>query len=148
MAALGNDWKPAVAVLTYEQRVESFRIYRAPLPAAHAHLAVRPEHYARKLFERLRESTVLVSRLVEQAATIERIRRRAKRRRNFRAGLIQAGSGSCVIRRGGLLGSASGEGDRRAHHDHLSHAVNLGPAVDRFKRRRSWHRPNVAMAGP
>jgi hypothetical protein len=40
------------------------------------------------LFKRLRQGTVLVSRLIEQAATIERIRRRTERRRNLRAGLI------------------------------------------------------------
>jgi hypothetical protein len=40
------------------------------------------------LFKRLRQGTVLISWLVEQASTIERIRRRAKRRRNFRAGLV------------------------------------------------------------
>jgi hypothetical protein len=46
------------------------------------------------LFKRSRQGTVLTSRLIEQAATIERICRRAKKRRNLRAGLIQAGSGS------------------------------------------------------
>ena len=61
---------------------------RALLLTAHAHLAVRPKRNARKLFKRLRQGTVLISWLIEQAATIERIRRRAKRRCNLRAGLI------------------------------------------------------------
>jgi hypothetical protein len=107
---------------------------RAPLLTAHADLAIRPKRNARKLFKRSRQGTVFICRLVEQAATIEGIGCRAKRRRNLRAGLIQAGSGSGVIRCR-LLSGASGKGGRRVHHDHLSHAVNLGPAVDHFKQR-------------
>jgi hypothetical protein len=40
------------------------------------------------LFERLPQGAVLIAWLVEQALTVERIRRRAKRRRNLRARLI------------------------------------------------------------
>jgi hypothetical protein len=67
---------------------------RAPLLIAHAHVPVRPKRNAGKLGKRSRQGTVLASRLIEQAEMIERICRRAKRRRNLRPGLIQAGSGS------------------------------------------------------
>jgi hypothetical protein len=55
---------------------------------AHAHLAVRPERNARKLSERLRQVAVFVAWLIEQMATVERVSRRAERRRNLLAGLI------------------------------------------------------------
>ena len=61
---------------------------RAPLLIAHAQLTVRPKRNARKLLKRLRQGTILVSRLIKQAATSERICRRTKRRRNLRAGLV------------------------------------------------------------
>jgi hypothetical protein len=67
---------------------------RAPLLIAHAHLPVRPKRNAGKLIKRSRQGTALGPRLIEQAATMERLCRRAKRRRNLRADLIQAGSGS------------------------------------------------------
>ena len=67
---------------------------RTPLLTAHAYLPVRPKRNAGKLFKRSRQGTVLVFRQIEQAAMIERVCRRAKRRRNLRAGLIQADSGS------------------------------------------------------
>jgi hypothetical protein len=66
----------------------------APLLIAHLHLPVRPKRNAGKLIKRSRQGTVLAPRLIEQPATIERVCRRAKRRRNLLAGLIQAGSGS------------------------------------------------------
>jgi hypothetical protein len=104
-----------------------------PLLIAHVHLAIRPDRNPRKLPKRLGQGAVLVPWLIEQAAMIERVRRRAKRRRNLRARPIQASGGSCVIRCR-VLSSASGETGRRAHQDHSSHAVNLRLAVDHFKR--------------
>jgi hypothetical protein len=97
------------------------------------YLAVRLERNAGKLHKRLGQGAVLVPWLIKQAAMIKRVRRRAKRRRNLNARLIEATGDSSVIRRR-LLCSASGEGGRRAHRDHSSHNVNLGLAVDRFKR--------------
>jgi hypothetical protein len=91
----------------------------------YAYLAVWSKADAGKLFKRLRQGSVLISWLIEQALTIERIRRRTKRRRNLRAGVIQAGRGSCVIRRR-LHSGASGKGGCRAHDGHSYHAVNLG----------------------
>jgi hypothetical protein len=104
-----------------------------PLLIAHVYLAIRPDRNPRKLPKRLGQGAVLVPWLIEQAAMIERVRRRAKRRRNLRARPIQASGGSCVIRCR-VLSSASGETGRRAHQDHSSHAVNLRLAVDHFKR--------------
>ena len=51
------------------------------------HLAVRPERDARKLRKRFGQGTVLSAWLIKQAAIIERVRRRAKRRRNLGARL-------------------------------------------------------------
>jgi hypothetical protein len=51
------------------------------LLTAHAQLAMRPERNPRELSKRLREAAVLVSWLIEQAATVERVRRRPERRR-------------------------------------------------------------------
>jgi hypothetical protein len=49
------------------------------------------------LSKRLRQAAVLVSWLIEQAATIERVRRRAERRCNLGARLIEFGSDPSVI---------------------------------------------------
>lgn len=105
-----------------------------PLLTAHVHLAVRPERDARKLRKRFGQGTVLSAWLIEQAAIIERVRRRAKRRRNLGARLIEADGRSSVIRRW-LLCRARGDGGHRAHQDHSSHAGNLGLVVSHFKRR-------------
>jgi hypothetical protein len=75
------------------------------LLTAHAQLAMRPERNPRELSKRLRQAAVLVSWLIEQAATVERVRRRPERRRNLGARLIELGSDPCVIRtRGGTRG--------------------------------------------
>jgi hypothetical protein len=71
-----------------------------PLLIAHVHLAVRPYRNAGKLPKRLGQGAVLIPWLIDQAATLKGVRRRAKRRRNLRAGLIKTGGDSCVIRRG------------------------------------------------
>jgi hypothetical protein len=63
------------------------------------------------LSKRLRQAAVLVSWLIEQAPTVERVRRRAERRRNLGARLIELGSGPSVIR--ARVGTG-GEGGRRA----------------------------------
>jgi hypothetical protein len=64
------------------------------------------------LSKRLRQAAVLVSRLIEQAATVERVRCRAKRRRNLGARPIEFGSDPSVIR---PWGGAGGKDGRRAH---------------------------------
>jgi hypothetical protein len=64
----------------------------APLLIAHVYLTVRPDRNARKLPKRLSQGAVLVSWLIDQAAVIERIRRRTKRRRNLRAPLPEMAS--------------------------------------------------------
>jgi hypothetical protein len=85
------------------------------------------------LLKRFGQGTVLSTWLIHQAATIERVRRSAKGQRDLGARLIEAAGRSSVIRRG-LLCSASSEGDHRAHGHHSFHIVNVGLAVDRFKR--------------
>jgi hypothetical protein len=65
-----------------------------PLLIAHVHLAVWPYRNVGNLPKRLGQGAVLIPWLIEQAATIKRVRRRAKRRRNLRAGLIKTGGGS------------------------------------------------------
>jgi hypothetical protein len=79
---------------------------------AHAELAIRPERNPRELSERLRQAAVLVSWLIEQAATVERVRRRAEGRCDLGARLIEPGSDPSVIR---PWGGTSGKGGRRAH---------------------------------
>jgi hypothetical protein len=82
------------------------------LLTAHAQLAIRPERNARELSERLRQAAVLVSWLIEQAAAVERVRRRAERRCNLGARPIEFGSDPSLIRR---WGGAGGKDGRRAH---------------------------------
>jgi hypothetical protein len=78
---------------------------------AHAELAIRPESDPRELSERLRQAAVLVSGLIEQTSTVERVRRRAERRCNFGARLIELGGDPSVIR---TWGGTSGKSGRRA----------------------------------
>ena len=96
-------------------------------------LAIRPKRNARKLPKRFNQRAVLSAWLVEQAATVEDVRRRAKRRRYLGARLIEAGGGLVIRHR--RLSSASGEDSRRTHQDHSSHPGKLRLAVEHFKRR-------------
>ena len=60
----------------------------------------------------MRQAAVFVSWLIDQPATVERVRRRAERRRNLGARLIELGSDPGVIR---PWSGTSGKGNRRAH---------------------------------
>lgn len=80
-----------------------------PLLTTHVHLTIRPECNARNLRQRFGQGTVLSARLIAQPATIERVSRRAKRRRNLGALPIEAASGTRIIRHR-LLRGASGDG--------------------------------------
>jgi hypothetical protein len=100
---------------------------------AHAQFAARPERNARELPKRLREAAVFVAWLIEQTATVERVRHRAKRRRDLLARLIQPGSGRGVIRpRGGTSGKGGGRADDRCK----SHNP------------RSWDQPSTTSSRP
>ena len=103
------------------------------LLTAHAQFAARPERNARELSKRLREAAVFVAWLIEQTATVERVRRRAERRRDLLARLIQPGSGPGVIR---PRGGTSGKGGGRAHDRCKSHNS------------RSWDQPSTTSSGP
>jgi len=103
------------------------------LLTAHAQFAARPERNARELPKRLREAAVFVAWLIEQTATVERVRRRAERRRGLLARLIQPGSGPGVIR---PRGGTSGKGGGRARDRCKSHNS------------RSWDQPATTSSGP
>ncbi|HEY1432999.1 MAG TPA: hypothetical protein VGF39_15440 [Stellaceae bacterium] len=60
-------------------------------------MAIRPERNPRELSKRLRQAAVLVSWLIQQAATVQRVRRRAERRCNLGARLIEPGRDTSVV---------------------------------------------------
>src|SRR5260370_37872403 len=64
------------------------------LLTAHARLAIRPERNPRELSKRLRQAAVLVSWLVEQAATVAGVRRRAAGRGLPPAGRVRVAAPS------------------------------------------------------
>ena len=101
---------------------------RDPLLITHTYVAVRADRNARKLKKRVVQRNVLIPWLMEQAAMIECVHRRAERRRNLGPLPVEAAGDSRIIRRRRLPRVHSGDKDshRAQQNDHSRHASNLG----------------------
>jgi hypothetical protein len=101
---------------------------RGRLLIAHPYLAIGSDRNTRKLKERIAQRNVLILWLIDQAAMIEGVHRRAERRRNLGPLPVEAAGDSRVIRRRVLPSAHSGDKDshRAQQNDHSRHASNLG----------------------